>query len=275
MRNGHGLALQDRFSKTQSLCGGRGLLELTVSFFALAIPAVLFAGASKGGFGGGAAFLSSMALALVLEPVYAVGLMLPLLMIMDLASVRGYWRKWSWQHSKLLMAGAVPGILLGVLVFRYVNADGIRLIVGTISIGFVLYQFARSRGLLDPGSSFTSDGWGLFWGGSAGFTSFVSHAGGPPAAMYLLGSGLDKTRYQASTVLAFWWINLVKFPAYAALGLFTRETVVADLILAPVAVAGVFIGVWAHHLVPKKLFFNITYALLLLTGGKLIYDALV
>ena len=37
-------------------------------FFVFAIPAVVFAGISKGGFGSGAAFASASILALVLEP---------------------------------------------------------------------------------------------------------------------------------------------------------------------------------------------------------------
>jgi uncharacterized protein len=249
-------------------------VELTGPFFALAIPVVLFAGVSKGGFGSGAAFLGSMVLALILEPVFAVGLMLPLLMLMDVESVRNYWRKWKWDRVRFLMIGAVPGVLLGMLVFRSVNADGIRLLVGLISIAFVVYQVTRSLGYITVGKAFATRGWGLSLGGAAGFTSFVSHAGGPPAAMYLIGSNLTKTEYQASTVLVFWWINLIKCPAYLALGLFTKETMLADLLLAPVALAGVWLGVRAHRFVPERLFFNFTYTLLVLTGLKLIHDAL-
>jgi hypothetical protein len=47
------------------------------------------------------------------------------------------------------------------------------------------------------------DGAGLVAGTVAGFTSFVSHAGGPPAAIFLLSRGLDKTGYQATSVLIF------------------------------------------------------------------------
>ena len=63
------------------------------SFFAVAIPAVIFAGISKGGFGSGAAFAASSILALVLTPGEALGLMLPLLMLIDFATLRPYWRK--------------------------------------------------------------------------------------------------------------------------------------------------------------------------------------
>jgi len=37
----------------------------------------------------------------------------------------------------------------------------------------------------------------------------------------------------------------------------------------------VWVGVWFHRVVSKNLFFLITYVLLLTTGSKLIWDALV
>jgi uncharacterized membrane protein YfcA len=111
-------------------------------------------------------------------------------------------------------------------------------------------------------------------GATAGFTSFVSHAGGPPAAMYLLSLKISKTEYQANTVVTFWVVNLVKAFAYSFLGIFTAQTLLLDLVLAPFAVLGALIGVKAHHLVPEGLFFAITYVLLTLTGTKLIWDSL-
>ncbi len=238
------------------------------------MPAVLFAGVSKGGFGSNGAFAAAPLLALVMEPAQAVGLMLPLLMMMDVTGMRSFWRQWSWPHARVLMAGAIPGILVGWAVFHSVSTDGVRLIVGTVAIGFVVFQMLKQARWITPRAGAGSPAQGLFWGGVSGFTSFVSHAGGPPASMYLLANPLDKTQYQATTVVVFWWVNLLKFGPYVALGMFTAETARANLYLAPVAVGGVVLGVWAHRVVPEVWFFRITYALLLATGSKLIWDAL-
>ena len=91
---------------------------------------------------------------------------------------------------------------------------------------------------------------GTLAGLAVGFTSFVSHAGGPPAAVYLLSLKLRKTEYQASTVLIFWAINIAKAVPYAGLGLFTRETLLLDLLLAPFALLGAWLGVRLHHSIP-------------------------
>ena len=55
---------------------------------------------------------------------------------------------------------------------------------------------------------------GFFAGLIAEFTSFVSHAGGPSAAVYLLSLRLSKTEFQASTILTFRVIKLAKFIPY-------------------------------------------------------------
>lgn len=249
-------------------------MDLDAAFFAAAVPAVLFAAVSKGGFGSGAAFAATPILALVMDPAQAVGLMLPLLMLMDVTGLRAYWRRWSWPHARRLMAGAMAGIAAGAVLFSWVSPDGVRLMVGLIAIGFVLFHVARARGWLVASRREPPPGRGVLWGAAAGFTSFFSHAGGPPASMYLLACGLDKTRYQATTVIVFWWVNLLKFLPYLAMGLFTWDTARADLLLAPVAVLGVVLGARAHRLVPERWFFRFTYALLLATGSKLVYDAL-
>ncbi|NCO21721.1 MAG: sulfite exporter TauE/SafE family protein, partial [Rhodobacterales bacterium] len=123
-------------------------MVLDLTFFAFAIPAVLFAGVSKGGFGSGAAFAASPFLALILEPAAAIGLMLPLLMVMDVTALRPFWKRWNWGLARQMMLGAVPGVCLGAALYTVANADVLRFLIGSVAVGFVLYQLARARGLL-------------------------------------------------------------------------------------------------------------------------------
>ena len=55
---------------------------------------------------------------------------------------------------------------------------------------------------------------GLFWGTAAGFTSFVSHAGGPPYQIYTLPLRLPKAVFAGTSTILFTWVNSVKLPAY-------------------------------------------------------------
>ncbi|MEX5728241.1 putative membrane protein YfcA [Rhodovulum iodosum] len=250
-------------------------MELTdATFWALAIPAVIFAGVSKAGFGSGAAFAATPILALVVDPATALGVMLPLLMLVDLATLRPYWGQWHMPSVRLIALGALPGVALGAGLYEVAPADLFRFLIGAVAVGFVAFQMAvRLRLLRYRAEPFSREA-GLVAGLLAGFTSFISHAGGPPVAIYLLAQGMGKTTYQASTVLIFWLVNIYKFVPYALLGIFTGATLRADLLLAPFALLGAWLGVRAHRLVPEGLFFAITYVLLTVTGTKLIWDSL-
>lgn len=250
------------------------MLALDWGFFAVAAPAVVFAGISKSGFGSGAAFAASSILAIVLEPGQALGIMLPLLMVMDVTALRPWWGKWHGPSVVFLTLGALPGVALGAALYSVANADLLRLLIGAISIGFVAWQTGRSIGWIRLRGGALPEWAGGVAGLVAGFTSFVSHAGGPPAAVYLLSKPLSKGQYQATTVIVFWMVNIFKVVPYAFLGIFSWETLRADLALAPFAVLGALLGVRLHHLVPERQFFALTYVLLTCTGTKLIWDAL-
>ncbi len=249
-------------------------MDLGWSFFAIAAPAVMFAGISKGGFGSGAAFLSSAILALTLEPGLALGVMLPLLMLIDVASLKPYWGRWRLRESLLLIAGSVPGVALGAWFYTVADADLLRVLIGAISVLFVGWQVATGRGWINASRLRMADWTGVVFGTVAGFTSFVSHAGGPQAAMFMLGRGMGKTDYQASSVLVFWVINILKAVPYTFLGLFTLETVWANVILAPFALVGTWLGVKAHFMMPERIFFALTYTLLMITGLRLMWVGL-
>jgi uncharacterized membrane protein YfcA len=249
-------------------------MELDLIFFAFAIPAVLFAGISKGGFGSGAAFAPTPFLAIILEPAQAVGLMLPLLMVMDATGLKPYWRKWDWRNAKVLILGAIPGTVVGAILFSIANADTFRLMIGTVALGFVAYQLARKLGWLAVKPKPFRPWVGGFWGFMAAITSFISHAGGPLLAVHLLSQNIGKTTYQATSVLVFWVANWMKFIPYLMLGVIKPQTALAGVILAPVAIAGTYLGVYAHRLLPERIYFAMTYTMLIITGIKLYYDGL-
>lgn len=249
-------------------------MSLDPTFFLVAVPAVIFAGISKGGFGSGAAFAAAPILALIVDPGAAIGIMLPLLMLIDAAMLRPYWRQWSWPDARVLILGSMPGVALGAWLYAIADADVFRLMIGAVSLAFVAWQVAAARGLAVRRARPFAAPVGLFAGAVAGFTSFVSHAGGPPVAVFLLGQGMGKTVYQATTVIVFWAVNIVKFVPYTFLGIFSAETLLADVLLAPAALIGAWLGVRAHHMVPERAFFAIAYVLLTLTGAKLIWDGL-
>lgn len=250
------------------------MIDFGWQFFALGIPAVIFAGISKGGFGSGAAFVSGAILAVVVSPGAALGIVLPVLMLIDAATLRPYWRQWDTPSAKGMIIGAVPGVAIAALVYSMVNADVFRILIGVMCLAFVVFQMSQRMGLLKVRRLPFRHRYAWTAGLVGGFTSFVSHAGGPPAAVFMLSQGLNKLTYQATSVITFWAINWLKFVPYFFLGIFTLDTFKGAIMLAPFALIGAWIGVRAHHMVNERTFFGFTYVLLVVTGIRLIWIAL-
>ena len=241
-------------------------------FYAAAVPAVLMFGISKGGFGGGLGTLAVPLMALVVSPVQAAGILLPILCLMDLLSLWAYRRKWIWTELRVLLPASLLGIGVGTWLFGYMSPAVIRLIIGVVAVVFtvhyVLARRKRPRGNLQNFPQ--SAGW--LGGGVAGFTSFIAHAGGPPINMSLLRRPLNRTDFVATTVLFFAVVNYVKLIPYAWLGQLQAGNLLTSLALAPLAPVGVMIGVYLHKRVSDRFFFGVVYVLLFFVGLRLIVD---
>ena len=92
---------------------------------------------------------------------------------------------------------------------------------------------------------------------------------------YTLPLKLDKISFIGTMTLAFLVINVVKIIPYYYVGLLAPSNLLVSLILLPLAIVSVLIGFFLQKKIPEKLFFNIVYVLLFLSGCKLIYDGLV
>lgn len=243
-----------------------------LAFYAVAIPAVLIFGISKGGFGGGLGIAAVPLMALAVSPAVAAGILLPLLMLMDAIGVWAYRRRFDHRIVRAMLPGALAGITSASLAFHYLDDDLIRVLLGLIATGFAADYFLRNKRTAPPRRH--SPKRAAFWGGVAGFTSTVAHAGGPPANIYLLPLKLDKTLFVGSMIILFALVNAAKVVPYWLLGLFSPGNLWASLVLAPVAALGMLAGIWLHDKVDQLLFYRLCYLFVLLTGLKLIYDGL-
>jgi uncharacterized protein len=108
----------------------------------------------------------------------------------------------------------------------------------------------------------------------SGFTSFVAHAGGPPLSFYMLPLKLRPVVFAATLSVFFAAVNLAKWVPYAWLGLIDSRNMLTSAVLLPFAPLGVWIGVHYVRRVPMRLYYRLFDLGLLLTGAKLLWDAL-
>ncbi len=106
-------------------------------------------------------------------------MMLPVLLCMDAVAVWMYRRECDWSLLRIMLPGAAIGTLAGWALWAVVSDAVVLLMVGVVTLVFVLDAVLPLRKKLEGLPP--SKPWGTFWGGVAGFTSFISHTGGPPS----------------------------------------------------------------------------------------------
>jgi uncharacterized membrane protein YfcA len=216
--------------------------------------------------------LATPLLALAIGPIKAAAILLPLMIIQDAGGVWAFRRSFDAGILKLMLPASAFGILLGFALARFVDSHAVELAVGLVSILFAARQlWVEFHGIQNrPAGPVFGAACGVF----AGFTSQIAHAGVPPYQMYVMPKRLPHDILVGTTAIFFAVTNWLKVPAYVALGQFSRETILLDLILIPVALLSTFLGVILVRKVSSKAFYTATYVLLLPVGAKLAWDGL-
>jgi uncharacterized protein len=243
------------------------------NFYMVAIPAVLLVGLSKGGFGGPMALVGVPIMSLVISPVQAAAILLPILVISDVIALWGWRGLASWETLKRLMPGGIIGVGIGWLLAAQTTPNAVKLLVGVIAIVFVLRMATQklSGQTTLAGENTIS---ATFWGGLAGFTSFVAHAGAPPYQVYALRLGHSPAVYAATNTVFFATTNVLKLIPYFMLGQFDASNLSTSAVLTPLAIGATMVGIWLTKRISPKIFYPMMYVIVALIGAKLVYDGL-
>lgn len=241
------------------------------TFWLLAILAAIFVGMSKGGLPMAGAVAVPL-LALTISPVTAAGLLLPVYVVSDMFGLYAYRHEFNKRVFFIVAGSATLGIGIGWATAALVEERWVGLIVGLIGLAFIVNQIIHHRSPREAQPARL--GPGLFWGTITGFTSFVSHSGGPPFQVYTLPLKMSRTMFAGTVTVSFAYINAVKLIPYYFLGQLNLHSLEIAAVLALPAAASVFLGVWLVKVMPDTLYFRIIMAMLGALSLKLIWDAL-
>jgi uncharacterized membrane protein YfcA len=240
-------------------------------FYAVAIPAVILVGLGKGGFRG-IGLLSLPLMALVISPVRAAAIMLPILIVQDSVALWAYRHAWDRRNLQILFPSAAVGVVLAYLLAEYVSDAGVGLAVGILSVAFAARQLVKDQVVRattqKPGG--LAAGW--FWGVMTGFTSMIGNAGGPTFQIYVMPQRLPRDIFVGTGCVFFAILNWIKVPPFIALGQLTYENLLTAIALFPIAIVSTWAGVLLVRRVSGERFYTLTYALLIPVGLKLIWD---
>ncbi|WP_298435444.1 sulfite exporter TauE/SafE family protein [Ottowia sp.] len=239
-------------------------------FYAAAVPAVLLLGISKSGFGAGFGSLAVPMMALAVTVPQAAAILMPVLLVMDLLGIAAFRRDFDGALLKFLLPWGLLGTVIGTLSFKLLQPHWVAGIVGQFTL-----LFLAQRLLFPPRPDQPAPPrWvGALLTITSGFTSFVAHAGGPPVNAYVIPLALSPVRFTGTMAFFFFAINLSKWVPYAWLGLLDWRNLATSLVLLPLAPLGVWAGVWIARRIDQQLFYRFIYLGMLLTGIKLVWDA--
>lgn len=262
-RGGIALAAHDLYK-------ARRMLPLDPVFWLFAAAAVTCTGLAKGGFSG-IGMAATPFLALVVPPLQAAAIMLPILIMQDAISLFAFRREWDRWNLKVLISGALAGIAIAWALAAYVSDAWVKLLIGAITFVFVLNQWLglarKAADTIKPSAAS-----GIFWGVLSGFTSTLAHAGGPPMSVHLLPQKLPKMVFVGTVTIFFAVVNAVKVVPFFFLGEFTKSALLISLALMPLAVATNLAGIWVVKRIPEELFYRIAYFLMFLISLGLIWQ---
>jgi uncharacterized membrane protein YfcA len=237
-------------------------------FYALAVPAVVALGLSKGGFAGVGQIATPM-LALVMPPLEAAAVLLPIMMAQDAAALWVYRRDWNGRILAIVIPGALIGVGIAWLVAAHVSDAAVRVFIAVTTVAFVLYNWIGSaRVTPEPGRPAVASG--IFWGALSGFTSTLCQAGSPPYQIYVLSQKLTKMTFVGTTAYFFATVNALKVIPYFALGQFSGKGLGTSMVLLPLAMATNMLGFWVVRITPQELFYKITMVLMVLISIELL-----
>jgi uncharacterized membrane protein YfcA len=240
-------------------------------FYVVTIPAVLLLGVSKSGFGAGFGSLAVPMMALAVTVPEAAAILMPVLLLMDVLGMAAFRKDFDLKLLKFLIPCGLVGIVIGALLFKLLDARTVAAMVGVFTLAFL-----AQRLLFPPkADSAPPPKWlGAILTATSGFTSFIAHAGGPPISAYVIPLRLSPVKFTATMAFFFFVINLSKWIPYAWLGLLDTRNMATSLVLLPLAPIGVWIGVRLARRIGQTLFYRFLYAGMLLTGLKLVWDAM-
>ena len=238
-------------------------------FYAVAIPAVILQGLGKGGFQGMGA-LSLPLMCLVLPPVQAIAIQLPILMAQDLVNVWAYRKNLHRQNLFYCLPGIFIGIAAGSFVAAKVSPSLVQLCVGLIASVFVLVSVGRAGAEAKPTQP--DLGKATLWCSIGGFTSFIANAGGVPVQVYMMPQKLPPAVFAGTMGVLFAIVNYVKFPIFLGLDQLPAQNLLTSTVLLPLAIVSAFCGVWLVRRMSGAKFYPIVRGLTFCVGLKLVWD---
>ena len=237
-------------------------------FWLTAGAAVACLSLSKSGFVG-LGLVATPLFTLVVPPIEAIAVLLPVMLVQDYFSVYAYRRDWDRLILVPTILGAVVGIGLAWCLATHIPEALLTLTVGLIALMLALSRLLPARQAASIKQAAPVPG--LVWGAISGFAGTLANAGGPPFLAYVLPQRLTKLKFAGTMALYCASINTIKVLPFFALGQFSARNLVTSAVLIPFAVVTTIFGIKLLRVTRAEVFYSFTYVMIFLISLALIW----
>ena len=228
----------------------------------LGLGTVFFGGISRGYTGFGAALIIVPILMLTHGPVVAVIIMSLIEVPGALQLARTAIREADWPALAPLCIAAAITIPIGAWSLASLNTEIIHKAIGAL---VVIFGALIASGWHYQGE--TKKTLSTIAGALSGFCSGIASLGGPPVVMFLIAKGSGATQTRAGIAAYFAIATALRIAAFGWYELYSKDTVVLSLFLAPFYMAGIWIGSRFFEKTTELLFRRVVVLLVLIMGG--------
>ncbi len=207
---------------------------------------------------------------MAIAPVVGVKAVVPVMSVVGLvtnvARLHTYWDGVRWRPALICAAGAVPGVVLGAMLYAWMSAGAVALMLGAFMFATVGIRHmpkrgasdARKRRLPPTGIFGLSAVWGVING-------VVTGAGAMIVAI-LLSSGLEGIALLGTRAAAGLIMTVAKLGMYSGLDVLTWDLAVIGLLISACTVPGVWASRWLVDVMPVALHTRLLEVLIAIGG---------
>ena len=227
----------------------------TPAEYAIALTAAFCIGMSKAGFSG-ISLISVFLMADLYGAIPSTGIVLPLLIVADLAVYRSFRGHGSWKPVWSLLPATIAGLAIGwwLLVVMKDHPQAAKRSIGGCILAMVALQALKAWKPVFFDRLAASRSFGTTAGATGGITTMLANAAGPVIQLYLLSRRLPKMELLGIGARFFLLVNILKLPISGSLNLITPATLLDNLKCLPGIFAGILAGKWLIERVSQRVF---------------------
>ena len=159
-----------------------------------------------------------------------------------------------------LFIGGVVGMPLGIWVLKVIDADLIKVSMGSIIVLFgIVSLIGFRRHVLQESKAL-----GII-GLASGFLNSSTALSGPPVILFFSNQGWKKEEFRANIIAYFVGLNIITLVSFYFSGFLTSEVFQVSLYTFPPMILGTLVGIYLSRRVSQNVFAKL--ALIIVTGA--------